>query len=174
MEMKYAGIGSRETPKESLEAITMIASWMRGLGWHLHTGGAQGADQAFYDAHTSLDRSVFLPWPGFNNLTGDDTFLLNAEQLEKCMEIARKAHPRWPACTYGAKKLHSRNAAIILGLNADDPVNAVVCWTPGGHIRGGTALGINLAKSYGIPVFNLGIMNPKKVCEGILKLNERQ
>jgi hypothetical protein len=31
----------------------------------------------------------------------------------------------------------------------------VVCWTPGGLLKGGTAQAMRIAHAYGIPVFNL-------------------
>ena len=46
-QLVYAGIGSRATPRAVLEQMTVMAAWLARRGWHLHTGGAAGADTAF-------------------------------------------------------------------------------------------------------------------------------
>jgi predicted Rossmann fold nucleotide-binding protein DprA/Smf involved in DNA uptake len=47
MGMIYAGIGSRETPKEVLKSMTNYAKELSATGWVLRSGGADGADTAF-------------------------------------------------------------------------------------------------------------------------------
>jgi hypothetical protein len=39
----YAGIGSRETPKDILDLISKIAIKLESLGYTLRSGGADGA-----------------------------------------------------------------------------------------------------------------------------------
>ena len=58
----YAGIGSRQTPPEMLEAMTELARELERSGWHLHSGGADGADTAFENGTTKAGRTVYLPW----------------------------------------------------------------------------------------------------------------
>jgi len=53
----------------------------------------------------------------------------------------------------------------ILAADTDAPVDAVVAWTAGGALRGGTAMGIRIAHEFRIPVLNLGSMQPRAVCE---------
>ena len=43
----YAGIGARATPTAVLADMRVIAEWLARTGWHLSTGGAEGADTAF-------------------------------------------------------------------------------------------------------------------------------
>ena len=43
----YAGIGSRATPGFVLADMTKMAGWLARTGWHLASGGADGADTAF-------------------------------------------------------------------------------------------------------------------------------
>lgn len=74
----------------------------------------------------------------------------------RAMELAAEVHPNWAACSDAARKLHARNCYQILGLNLDNPVSDVVCWTPGGKGEGGTGQAIRLAKKLGIPVWDLG------------------
>ena len=44
----YAGIGSRETPEEVLHVMISLGKALCKQGWGLSSGGAPGADQAFY------------------------------------------------------------------------------------------------------------------------------
>ena len=60
----YAGIGWRETPQTTLADMTRIARCLHRTGWHLNTGGAPGADQAFVDGAPPGARTRYLPWAG--------------------------------------------------------------------------------------------------------------
>ena len=68
----YAGIGWPETPRTTLADMTRIARWLHRTGWHLNTGGAPGAEQAFVDGTPSGARTRYLPWDGYNGHTGPD------------------------------------------------------------------------------------------------------
>ena len=81
------------------------------------------------------------------------------------MDIAAGLHPAWRRCSSGARKMHARNAAILLSASLDRPVHAVVAWTAGGRVEGGTGMGIRIAQAHGIPVLNLGSLSPRAVCE---------
>ena len=76
----------------------------------------------------------------------------------EAFEIAKKYHPSWTSCTHGAKKLHARNVCQILGQDLKTPSDLVICWTPGGQLKGGTATALRIAKDYGIKIENLGLM----------------
>lgn len=154
----YAGIGARATPQPVLNEITELAQWLAGDGWHLHSGGAAGADSTFATATPSDARTQFLPWPGFRNLSGPDCHIATPDQAHHTMAIAAALHPRWDHCSESTKQFHARNVSIILGPNADSPVNAVVCWTEGGRTIGGTGMAIRIANAYNIPLINLGQM----------------
>ena len=90
--------------------------------------------------------------------------MLSAAEMAACIEIAAPLHPAWNRCSPAVRKLHARNAAV-LGLTLDRPVDAVVAFTAGGRIEGGTGMAIRIAGARGIPVFNLGAMSPRAVCE---------
>ena len=45
--LRYAGIGARATPANVLADMTVMAGWLARTGWHLSSGGAEGADSAF-------------------------------------------------------------------------------------------------------------------------------
>jgi hypothetical protein len=69
-------------------------------------------------------------------------------------------HPAWDSCSDYAKRLHARNGAILLDMNLRTPVDAIVCWTPGGRVTGGTGQALRIAAdpTYAIPVFNLALV----------------
>lgn len=155
---KYAGIGSRETPLEILDLMFRIANYLERHNYLLRSGGADGADRAFYSAIEDKSHAeIFVPWEGYNG------FHDICPVEEKHYAAARTVHPIFDKLKQGAQKLHARNSQIILGANIDDPVDFVVCWTKGGEETraqvssktGGTGVGISLASEEDIPVFNL-------------------
>ena len=164
-QLAYAGIGSRATPGAVLETMTVMAAWLARRGWHLHTGGAAGADTAFAAGTPAGRRTVFLPWPAYRGHRGADCRTLPPDRMDRCLAMAAVHHPAWHRCSPAARKLHARNVEIVLGTNTASPVHAVVCWTRGGAVTGGTGLGIRIARAHGIPVLNLGVLHPRAVCE---------
>ena len=84
-----------------------------------------------------------------------------------------RLHPAWHRCSSGTRRLHARNAAILLGVNLDRPVHAVVAFTPGGAVTGGTGMGLRIAAERGIPVMNLGALSPREACERLRVIRRR-
>ena len=162
--LRYAGIGARATPAAVLADMTVMAGWLARTGWHLSSGGADGADTAFAAGAPIGQKTLWLPWRGCNGHRGPGSQVLSAAELSACIEIAAPLHPAWERCSPAVRKLHARNAAV-LGLTLDRPVDACVAWSPGGCIEGGTGMAIRIAEDRGIPVFNLGSMAPRAVCE---------
>ncbi|MDE0406863.1 MAG: NADAR domain-containing protein, partial [Alphaproteobacteria bacterium] len=117
-----------------------------------------GADSAFAAGIPAEQRTVWLPWPNYNELSGPDCRVPSPERMQECLAIAERLHPAWHRCSQGARKLHARNVAILLGPELDRPVDAVVCWTQGGAVAGGTGMALRIAAERRIPVFNLGSM----------------
>ena len=176
MTLTYAGVGSRKTPAHVLSQMTIIAAWLNGKDWHLHSGGAKGADTAFANGAPPANRTVFLPWNCYNSLDADlGTNLVDCQTLDyaHAKDIARTHHPAWHRCSDVARRLHARNAFIMLGADLQSPVDAVVCWTPGGFPSGGTGMAIRIAEASNIPVYNLGSMLPREVCESLLSLTSQ-
>ena len=163
-QLVYAGIGSRSTPRAVLHSMTVMAAWLARRGWHLHTGGAAGADTAFAAGAPAGRRTLFLPWPGYRGCGGPDCCTLSADEMDRCLAIAATIHPAWHRCSSAVRKLHARNAAI-LGVHSASPVDAVACFTARGEPTGGTGLGIRIARAHAIPVLNLGVLHPRVVCE---------
>ena len=163
--LRYAGIGARATRAAMLADMETMAGWLARTGWHLSSGGADGADSAFAAGAPAEQRTIWLPWRGYNVHRGPDCRVLSAAAMAACIEIAAPLHPAWERCSPAVRKLHARNAAVLLGGALDRPVDAVVCWSERGAVTGGTGMAIRIAEARGIPVFNLGAMTPRAVCE---------
>lgn len=183
----YAGIGSRETPPNILRIMESIAFKLAIDGWTLRSGGADGADTAFETGAKSarlaegarIRFEIWLPWDGFNGRPKyEDTNGWDYRVgSDRDVEIAKQFHPAWDRLSQGAKKLHTRNVAQILGSwirpvpspdhpdpdyggGAYDPYRApmsrfVICWTRDGAGGGGTGQALRIAKHYGVPIFDL-------------------
>ena len=145
--------------------MTVIAGWLARTGWHLSTGGADGADTAFAGGAPAGQRTIRLPWRGYNGHRGTDCRVLSPAAMSASMEIAASLHPAWDRCSPAVRKLHARNALVLLGENLDRPVDAVIAWSAEGRAEGGTGMAIRIAEARGIPVFNLGSMSPRSACE---------
>ncbi len=168
--LRYAGIGARATPAVVLSDMTVMAAWLARTGWHLSSGGADGADGAFAAGAPAEQRTIWLPWRGYNGHRGPDCRVLSAAAMAACMEIAAPLHPAWERCSPAVRKLHARNAAVLLGGTLDRLVDAVVAFTPEGRVEGGTGMAIRIAEARGIPVLNLGAMPPRAVCERLAEI----
>lgn len=156
----YAGIGARRTPPEILAVMTRLAQWLHRTGWRLNSGGADGADRAFADGANPGSRTIFLPWSGYNGHAGPDCRTLTADERQPALDLAERLHPAWRKCSRGARALHARNVGIVLGPGLNRPVDAVICWTPGGEVVGGTGMALRIADQAGIPVVNLAVDSP--------------
>ena len=165
-QLAYAGIGSRETPDDILRTMTVMAAWLERRGWHLHSGGATGADSAFA-AGAAEARTLHLPWPSYQRHSGPHCHVPSGETYSRCIALAAEHHPAWHRCSQGARRLHARNVCILLGPELAAPVTAVVCWTKRGRTVGGTGMGIRIARHFDIPVLNLGTKHPRAVCEAL-------
>ena len=163
-EFIYAGIGARSTPKPVLADMATIAAWLARQGWMLASGGADGADAAFAGGAPAGRRSLFLPWSEYNGCRGSDCHVPGSGELAAWMAVASTVHPAWERCSTAVRKLHARNAAILLGPALNRPVDAVVAWTPGGRDVGGTGVSIRIAHMHGIPVLNLALLSPRETC----------
>ena len=163
----YAGIGARATPPAVLERMTTMATWLARRGWYLRTGGARGADDAFTSGAPRTRRVIFLPWPRYNGWSGDECRIMSSDRLDALAPIAAALHPAWNRCSPAVRKLHARNAAILLGPDPGRPVpvRAAVCWTEGGRAQGGTGMAIRIAQTHGIPVLDMAVLHPRAVCE---------
>jgi hypothetical protein len=146
----YAGIGSRETPKEVQEKMTGIAERLSLLDYVLYSGGADGADAAFERGATH--KKIFLPWKDFNGRLEDGSEYVVPP---KNLDFVKRFHPKPSGLSSGGLALMSRNTYQVLGPDLKSPVDFVLCWTKDGKASGGTGQAIRVATHYKIPVFNL-------------------
>lgn len=135
--LHYAGVGARETPSHVLRRMEVCAKRLREKDYVLRSGGAVGADYAWE-----------LGSHGRNHI------LRATDATPEAIELASQYHDFWHNCDPYVRKLHGRNAMIVLGNNLDEPVRFVACWTQGGHDVGGTGMAIRIAEAKRIPVFN--------------------
>jgi hypothetical protein len=153
MNKYYAGIGSRETPKDYLDAFELIGEYLAKKDYILRSGAAQGADQAFERGCDKANgkKEIYLPWFGFEG-SKSSLVVTNTEAFE----IASKYHPRWDYLSQGAQKLQARNSYQVLGWNLNMPSQFIICWTKGGKGQGGTGQAIRIAQYYNIPILDAG------------------
>jgi hypothetical protein len=152
MSRYYSGIGSRETPSDMMGVMSTIAKFLAERGYTLRSGGAAGADTAFESGvPEGMPKEIYLPWKGFQ-----DNPSKRYNVCQKALDLAERYHPVWSLLGRNAQRLMARNCYQVLGEDLKTPVDFIVCWTPGGSLRGGTAQAIRIAKDLHIPVYNLG------------------
>ena len=156
----YAGVGARRTPPAVLDSMRDMARDLAARGWHLRTGGATGADSAFARAVSAGQRTVFVPWRGYNGWDAAKCRVLGASELRTMRKAAAPYHPAWERCPGRVRDLHARNVAVLLGADMGQAVDAMVCWTDRGRVSGGTGMAIRIARQQGIPVLNLAETDP--------------
>ena len=172
--MIISGIGSRQTPQNVCDEMTKIGIWCRENNIYIRSGHAEGADWAF-EQGSQENTVVYLPWVGFNKQ-------LVSKATTKCVdtkegrELASKFHPVFAKLSNSVKKLISRDGYQILGDNLNEPVNAVICFTPHGAIEGGSGQAMRIAKANNIPILNMfceEFNTSGKVIEYLKKLQEK-
>lgn len=177
----YAGIGSRNTPKEILHIMCQLGYVMAENSYVLRSGGAKGADTYFqmgcqeWCKDNSVDFSerqeIFLPWDGFNDLSPKGNNGITLENHWLALEITHDTHPNANRLTNTQMQLMMRNVSQVYGNNQVDS-EFIVCWTPDAATdktsinTGGTGQAIRLANEADIPVINL---NNKKHLKTVLK-----
>lgn len=157
--MKYAGLGSRETPEDIIELFVKIGKELAERKYTLRSGGAEGADSAFEEGAILANgkTEIFIPWSGFN---GSKSTLIGA--TPKALKLASTLHPAWDKCSKWARVLHGRNCYQILGLKLNDPVDFLICYTEKGLIQGGTSTAIRLAMKHNIQIYNFGVYSQRE------------
>jgi hypothetical protein len=168
MNLHFAGIGSRQTPKEIIPVIEELSQQLTQLGFILRSGGADGADSFWENAYNKFEgkKEIFLPWKNFNNNPSE---LYGVCPL--ALKLAEKFHPNWSGLSSAAKKLHARNGYQVLGKDLKTLSEFVICWTPNASMKGGTAQALRLAKYFNIPIFNIADDSQKIKLDNYLNLN---
>jgi hypothetical protein len=169
------GIGSRDTPRDVMEEMTILCGALEKAGGRLRSGGAGGADLAceagFRDA---LNCEIYHPWHGFvpkvNGLVIDvetalgrkrplrgpgGPIVIAGDVMARAEAIAAQTHPKWSACSRGARALHTRNIPQVLGEKLDRVTDLILCWTVDGQATGGTGQALRLGMEKGVTIVNL-------------------
>ena len=186
--VRVAMIGSRKQEQDSqylstIPFCTEVCYKSAELGIVMTSGlCAQGMDaiaqkayaQAFMDGNSSLSQLEVYVASQYNINKStlpfkDESIIVNpeldSERDQILQTILTKSH--YNRCNPYALSMHKRNIPQILGDTLNNPVDAVLCWTPNGSVVGGTATAIKLAQQNNIPIFNLG-SNPTIVSKAYL------
>lgn len=162
------GVGSRETPKPILDLIRKVSKKLILSGYTLRSGGADGADTAFYEGWLDAykededvpEAEIYLPWGGFNNHKTGKNYLVvyDKEVISQAEELVNEIHPAASKLSRGAKALHTRNCFQVLGRDLSTPSTLFLCYAKvdsKGNPSGGTRTAIKLAEKYNLKVTNL-------------------
>jgi len=172
----YTGVGSRDTPVPILALMFLLGRVLTDYGWRLRSGGARGADSAFYEGarmsevfHENLP-AIYLPFNGMFNgaqrvWEDPSAGIIDASKFEcwqAAEEIAYRTRGSWAKgkgeLTQAGKALHTRNVFQVLGETLDAPSRFLICWAlprSNGAVAGGTNTAVKLATAYGVKVINL-------------------
>lgn len=164
----YCGIGSRQTPRETLAIMRFLSLNLIQKDYVLRSGGAPGADQEFEwgAARSGLPKNrieelveIYLPWASFEKQHRSFITPYRNQPQDEAYEIAAQFHPSWNFLKHGAKKLHARNVHQIYGYDVTRPKfpEFVICWTEDGKMKGGTAQALRIAQTHNIRIYNLAI-----------------
>lgn len=160
MTIKIAGIGPRKITADGIDLVHYVAKQLAQMGFHLNSGHGDGADQAWASMFPDSQKTIYIPWWGFNGVIPEDNqspFKL-ATQYVELYELAAQHHPGWLNLTHGQKMLMVRNASILLSDIDETPVEAVMYWQEphiGLRAAGGTQHALRIAATLKIPCFNI-------------------
>lgn len=150
----YAGIGSRSTPGNVCDVMTKLAWKLSDKGWILRSGGAKGADDAFYrgsvyseqwacpPALTPPKSEIYTP----EHLIGSKQYGYIPVFVEENLEMIHRA---WKICAFDlgltafrgckfkgieglnfSQRCHIRNVFQVMGLDLDTLVKGLICYAP--------------------------------------------
>lgn len=158
----YAGVGSRDTPRETLEIMEGAARALSEARMTLRSGRARGADQAF-------GNGACPPFAPRARRGGAELFDPKDVTRKSALRVARAFHPAperigltpgaplpAPGEASVAARLMARNLFQVIGKGCDQVSAATACWTEGGRGGGGTGQAIRISRALGVPVFDLG------------------
>ena len=185
--MTYAGIGSRKTPDEVLEAMTEAAQWLESKGYKLQTGykrktgdriKEEGADKAF--SIGTKNKELFGP-----DMANDKTIAIAHEVYPNLKGMWEHTYNKWvetvgetKAKEYadGAINLQARNTFQVFGASLDTPVDFVLFYAEETsnplRPKGGTGQAVEMARRKGIPTINMVNKDWRKQLEEVLQFKK--
>lgn len=175
---RVAFIGSRnlyKLPQEGIEMFILAAELAAKRGYVISTGAAAGSDQLA--ANTALENGgliqLHLPWKEYERQWVDRILqqyqnkvqVIDSDPLENSKAVeAISLHPGASLLKESVRRLMGRNYTIVEGCSS-------VIALPIPPMRGGTAHGMRVAESLGIPLFNLSIPEGREKLSPYLKSN---
>ncbi len=136
--MKYAGIGRRTITPEIFNILSEYGKDRAIKGDTLRSGGALGADQAFFE--------------GCQMGSGSFEIFHAHDATAEAWKIAQYFVVKWHSLEPYVQGLYARNVMILLGHNLKDPVSEVIYWVEeGGTCQGGTGMALRVATHFNIP-----------------------
>ena len=167
----YAGIGARDTPDDVLQKMRIVAQTLATKAV-LRSGGARGADSAFYQGYVQAGSpdgqlEIYLPQQTFNGFVCDGKSVFGPPTKE-ARAIAREYHPNWPNLGCLGRDFMARNAYQVLGYDLNTPTTFIICWTKDGKVVGGTGQALRMAEDLGIPVLNFGHHSDEHISDTIM------
>lgn len=171
----YAGVGSRETPQDVLDNMTELAKELENEGYVLRSGGAEGADKAFYNGvQNKKNAKIYFDTDIEHDVYGT---------AKTANSLLRETHPRVDKVGAGRPTwLLARDGYQVFGDQFDSPAAFIICWTNDGvtsyeqtsATTGGTGQAIRLASRKGIPVINMKDPNWRQQLDDVLQRNKPQ
>jgi hypothetical protein len=176
-EKLYTGVGCRKTPEPILTLMFLIGYRQAENGWTLRSGGADGADNAFYRGALEYFNKkstiyhklaeIYIPKQGFNKLFANPLNpnvynFKDYKEYVQALEIAKNIIPYWDRLPEWNRNLHGRNIFQVLGHNLKKPSHALLCWKAldnKGEVTGGTRTAWVCAQQNNVRTINL--YNPK-------------
>ncbi len=164
-----ACIGSRETPPDVLKWMEKTGAAIVKAGYHVVSGNAVGADQAWVRGANSVDPTkvrLCLPWLSYETAAihpQNAVTILDEEtpRSRRYFDRAEAVHDAWRQMTPGGQRLHARNAMIVEGALAVFGYNS----------GGGTHSAFKIAELLGITTYN--VRNPS-VRLGVMEIIESE
>jgi len=175
----YAGIGSREVPKEIQELIFKISRKLALEDWTLFSGGAIGCDFTFENGCDDVcgKKKIFLPWKDFGKKwkrksCSSDICSPSKEAISLVKDLANEYGDYLKESNDWYWLLLGRNMHQILGEDLKKPVKSVICYTTNAQEVGGTRWAIRIAKKFNIEILNLGKIETKNRFEKWLNIQK--
>lgn len=158
--------------------MTSIAEQLQKTGWLLRSGHGRGADQAFEAGTKPENKEIWVPYFGYNECVKVPHFH-EVNMTEEVVSIAADHHPVWDKLQIEAKLLCARNIPVLLGSDLKTFSDLIIYWklkSEHGLIdkKGGTNHTLRVARTYGIPSFNIAIEEDRHALNELIDKLERE
>jgi len=152
----YTVITDHRASYKAMRILESISEALAPLKFKLRSGasgsGEVAAERGANRAQGAVE--IYLPWAGYNRHTSP------LYQIpEDAFRISADLEPNWLHIGRNPRKFMARSAMQLFGKRLSQPSLFLLCWTPGGSGEGELSHAIQLAKTRGIPVLDIGIFD---------------